>query len=180
ARAKKLLRRLVSPFILRRVKSDPTVIQDLPDKQEYKVYCALTREQAGLYQAAVDDVMNKIEATDGVERRGNILALLTRLKQICNHPRHFLKDDSRLVGRSGKLTRLTEMMEEVLAEGDRALVFTQYKEMGDLLVEHLGSRLGVEVPFIHGGVPARKREAIVDEFQNDADAPPILLLSIKA
>ena len=170
----------MNPFILRRVKSDPNVIQDLPEKQEYKVYCTLTREQASLYQATVDDVMQKIEQSDGVQRRGNILALLTRLKQICNHPRHMLKDDSPLGSRSGKLTRVTEMMEEVIAEGDHALVFTQYKEMGDLLVEHFEDRLDVDTPFIHGGVPIKKREQIVDTFQNDRDAAPILLLSIKA
>ena len=179
-KAKKTLRRLVSPFILRRVKTDPNIIQDLPDKQEYKVYCTLTREQAALYQATVDEEMEKIESSDGVQRRGNILALLTRLKQICNHPTHFLKDESKLAKRSGKLTRLCEMMEEVIAEGDHALVFTQYKQMGDLLVTHFADIFGMEMPFIHGGVPAQKRESIVDQFQNDRDAPNALLLSIKA
>ncbi len=180
SRARATLRRLVSPFLMRRVKTDPNVIQDLPDKQEYKVYCSLTREQASLYQATVDAEMDKIEKSDGVQRRGNILALLTRLKQVCNHPRHLLKDESKLVGRSGKLTRVVEMMEEVIAEGDHALVFTQYKEMGDLLVEHFNEAFGIETPFIHGGVPIGKREKIVDNFQNDRDASPILLLSIKA
>jgi SNF2 family DNA or RNA helicase len=105
---------------------------------------------------------------------------LTRLKQICNHPTHFLKDESKLAKRSGKLTRLCEMMEEVIAEGDHALVFTQYKQMGDLLVTHFADIFGMEMPFIHGGVPAQKRESIVDQFQNDRDAPNALLLSIKA
>jgi len=180
AQARDVLRRLVAPFILRRVKSDPNVIQDLPDKQEYKVYCTLTREQASLYQAAVDDVMTRIERSKGVERRGNILALLTRLKQICNHPAHFLKDDSALRARSGKLTRLTEMMEEVIAEREHALVFTQYKEMGDLLVKHFQEALRITVPFLHGGVSARAREAMVAQFQSDPHASPVLLLSIKA
>ena len=180
AKAKKTLRRLVSPFILRRVKTDPDIIQDLPDKQEYKVYCTLTREQAALYQATVDDEMDKIESSKGVQRRGNILALLTRLKQICNHPTHFLKDESALPKRSGKLTRLCEMMEEVIAEGDHALIFTQYTKMGDLLVKHFDDTFGQDLPFIHGGVPVHKREEIVDNFQDDRDAPNALLLSIKA
>lgn len=179
--ARETLRRQVSPFVLRRVKTDPNVIQDLPEKQEYKVYCTLTREQAALYQAAVDDALQKIEEVSGLQRRGNILALLTRLKQICNHPGHFLKEeDGRLTARSGKLTRMTEMLEEVVAEGQHSLVFTQYREMGELLVRHFRDTLGVDVPFIHGGVSAEQRDTIVQEFQNDPDASPILLLSIKA
>ena len=180
AKARDRLRRLVTPFILRRVKSDPNVIQDLPDKQEYKVYCNLTREQATLYQATVDAELEKIASSTGVQRRGSILALLTRLKQISNHPVHFLKDETKLSGRSGKLARITEMLEEVIAENDHALVFTQYKEMGDLLVQHFASTLKVDAPFIHGGVPAHRREEIVEEFMHDPDASPILLLSIKA
>ena len=178
--ARETLRRQVSPFIMRRVKTDPNVIQDLPEKQEYKVYCTLTREQASLYQAAVDTALETIESAEGVQRRGNILALLTRLKQVVNHPAHFLKDrEGRLTGRSGKLARITEMMEEVIAEGDSALIFTQYKEMGDLLVRHFKDTLDLPAPFIHGGVPAEKRDRIVEEFQAD-DGPGVLLLSIKA
>ena len=179
-KARERLRKLVTPFILRRVKTDPNVIQDLPEKQEYKVYCNLTREQASLYKATVDDAMEKIESATGVQRRGNILALLTRLKQISNHPVHFLKDETKLRGRSGKLARLCEMLDEAISDGDRALIFTQYKEMGDLLVQHLDAEFGIDVPFIHGGVPVAKREQIVHEFQNDADGAPVLLLSIKA
>lgn len=179
-KAKKTLRRLVSPFILRRVKTDPNIIQDLPEKQEYKVYCTLTSEQAALYQATVDAEMEKIENTEGVQRRGNILALLTRLKQICNHPVHFLKDETSLAKRSGKLTRLFEMMEEVIAEEDHALIFTQYTQMGHLIVKHFADTMNADVPFIHGGVPIGKREEIVDSFQNDRDAANALLLSIKA
>ncbi|MFT4703901.1 MAG: superfamily II DNA or RNA helicase, partial [Bradymonadia bacterium] len=180
SKARDRLRSLVTPFILRRVKTDPNVIQDLPEKQEYKVYCSLTREQATLYQATVDAEMDKIENATGVQRRGSILALLTRLKQISNHPVHFLKDDTKLTGRSGKLARATEMLEEVIVENDRALIFTQYTEMGHLLVKHFEKELGFETPFIHGGVPIGKREQIVDDFQNDPESPPILLLSIKA
>lgn len=179
--SRETLRRLVSPFILRRLKSDPNVIQDLPEKQEYKVYCTLTREQASLYQAAVDLALDKIEGSSGVARRGNILALLTRLKQICNHPAQYVKEDaSKLLARSGKLTRLMEMLEEVVAEGDRCLIFTQYKEMGDLLVRHIREELGFDAPFIHGGVAAESRDRIVREFQTDAEAAPALVLSLKA
>lgn len=175
------LRRLAGAFILRRVKTDPTVIQDLPEKQEQKIYCTLTREQATLYQAAVDDTLDRISHASGMKRKANILALLTALKQICNHPSHYLKEaPDRLAQRSGKLTRLAEMMEEVVAEGDRALIFTQYKEMGDLLHTHFRRTLGVELPFIHGGVSAHGRDEIVRSFQEDDDAAPALLLSLKA
>lgn len=181
-KAAETLRRMVAPFILRRVKSDPNIIQDLPEKQEYKVYTMLTREQATLYQAAVDSALEKIEGTSGVARRGNILALLTALKQICNHPSNYLKDwDERaLRGRSGKLARLMEMMEEVLAEGERALIFTQYTEMGELLVRHFADVFDVDVPFVHGGVQIHERDRIVQEFQEHADGPPVLILSLKA
>lgn len=176
------LRRMVAPFILRRLKSDPNVIQDLPEKQEYKVYTMLTREQATLYQAAVDSALDKIESTSGVARRGNILALLTALKQICNHPSNYLKDwnDTRLRGRSGKLARLMEMMEEVISEGERALIFTQYTEMGELLVKHFADVFDVDLPFIHGGVSVDERDRIVQEFQEHAEGPPALILSLKA
>lgn len=179
--ARETLRRQVTPFVLRRLKTDPTVIQDLPDKQEYKLYTTLTREQAAIYQNAVDDALKRIEEATGLQRRGNILALLTRLKQICNHPVHYLKEeDGKLTGRSGKLTRITEMLEEVIAEGDHCLIFTQYREMGDLLVRHFRETLDFEAPFIHGGVSADERDRIVQEFQNDPDAAPALVLSIKA
>ena len=178
------LRRMVNPFILRRVKTDPNVIQDLPEKQEYRVFCTLTREQATLYQATVDAALEKIEGSSGVKRRGNILALLTGLKQIGNHPSHYIKDwdepGHKLRNRSGKLTRLTEMMEEVIAENDHALIFTQYTEMGELLVRHFRDTFDFEMPFIHGGVPAEQRDRIVRDFQEDPDAPPALLLSLKA
>jgi len=179
--ARETLRRLVSPFILRRVKTDPTVIQDLPEKQEFKVYCTLTREQASLYQATVDASLQRIAEKSGHARRGDILALLTRLKQICNHPVHYLKEtEARLAGRSGKLNRLVEMLEEVISEGEHALIFTQYREMGELLVRHLGEAFKQDVPFIHGGVSAEQRDRIVQTFQEDPDAPSILLLSIRA
>jgi SNF2 family DNA or RNA helicase len=174
------LRRLVEPFVLRRVKTDPTVIKDLPRKNEMKVYCTLTPEQATLYQAVVSESLHKIESSVGIGRKGEVLAALTRLKQICNHPAHFLSDGSSLGERSGKLTRLTEMLEEVLAESDRALVFTQYAEMGKLIQKHLRESLSVEVPFLHGAVPASEREHLIASFQEDQSGPPVFVLSLKA
>ncbi len=174
------LRKLVEPFVLRRVKTDPTVIKDLPSKNEMKVYCGLTREQATLYQAVVSESLEKIEASEGIGRKGEVLAALTRLKQICNHPAHFLADGSSLVNRSGKLTRLTEMLEELLAEGDRALVFTQYAEMGKLIQKHLREALSVDVLFLHGAVPASERERLIGAFQENREGPPVFVLSLKA
>jgi len=174
------LKSLTAPFILRRVKTDRTVIADLPDKQEMKVYCSLTREQATLYEAVLQDTMRQIAESEGMQRRGLVLALLTRLKQVCNHPALLMHDGSPLAGRSGKLARLREMLEEVLASDERALVFTQYAEMGRLLQEHLREALDREVVFLHGGTPMAERDRLVAEFQTDANGPPIFVLSLKA
>jgi superfamily II DNA or RNA helicase len=176
------LRRLVAPFVLRRRKDDPEVSVDLPPKQEVTVACSLTREQASLYQAAVEDAFRGAGlGSTGFERRGRILALLTALKQICNHPSQYLRDGGRLPGRSGKLARATEILAELVDAGERALVFTQFREMGVLLVDHLRSELGLpEVPFLHGGVPMLKRDAMVQRFQEHEDAAPILLVSLRA
>jgi hypothetical protein len=173
------LRRLVQPLLLRRVKTDPSIIRDLPDKLEMKVFCTLTAEQARLYRAVVSDMLARIGGSDGMQRRGLVLATLTRLKQVCNHPAHLLADGSALGGRSGKLDRLQEMLEEVLSEGDRALVFTQFAEFGARLREHLQDHLGQEVLFLHGGVPAEQRDVLVERFQS-ASGGPIFVLSLRA
>ncbi|MBW3658063.1 MAG: DEAD/DEAH box helicase [Actinobacteria bacterium] len=175
------LRRLVAPFVMRRLKSDPDVAVDLPPKNEITVHCSLTREQASLYQAAVDGAFSGGLGTTTFERRGRILALLTALKQICNHPAQYLRDDGRLVGRSGKLTRATEILAEIVASGDRGIVFTQYREMGELLKRHLAEQLELpDVPFLHGGVTLPDRDAMVERFQEDDTAPPIILVSLRA
>ena len=174
------LKRLTQPFILRRLKSDPTIIQDLPSKQEMKVICSLTREQASLYQAVLDEALAKIEDSEGIERRGQVLALLTALKQICNHPSQYLHEAGPLTGRSGKLQRIVEMLDEVLAGGDRALVFTQYREMGERLVVDFKRAFGIDVPFLHGGVPQASRDEMVRRFQDDPRSAPIFVLSVKA
>jgi SNF2 family DNA or RNA helicase len=177
------LRHLTAPFILRRLKSDPTIISDLPEKSEMKVFVPLTREQATLYEATVREALTQIQGADDegeqLRRRGLVLAMLTRLKQVCNHPAHFLKDGSRLDGRSGKLERLAEMLEEVVASDDRALIFTQFAEMGDLLQHHLAERLGADALFLHGGTPAKERDGMVRRFQAP-EGPHLFILSLKA
>ncbi|HET9140131.1 DEAD/DEAH box helicase [Actinophytocola sp.] len=177
--AARRLRTITQPFLLRRVKTDPAIIGDLPDKIEMKVLCNLTAEQASLYQAVVDDMLTKIENSEGIERRGLVLATMTKLKQVCNHPAHLLKDGTRVSGRSGKLARLEEILEEVLAEGDKALCFTQFAEFGGMLERHLTNRFGREVLYLHGGTPKRRRDAMVAAFEAP-DGPPIFLLSLKA
>jgi SNF2 family DNA or RNA helicase len=179
--ASERLHRIAGPFILRRLKTDRSVISDLPEKNEMKVFCTLTAEQGRLYTQVVEEAEKRIRDADGIERRGVILAALTKLKQVCNHPAQYLGDESAIEGRSGKLTRLTEMLEEVIESGDRSLVFTQFVEMGHILQRHLQEELGREVLFLHGGVPKRRRDALIEAFQSeDSDAPPIFVLSLKA
>ncbi|MDA3626333.1 DEAD/DEAH box helicase [Saccharopolyspora sp. WRP15-2] len=178
AEATRRLRSIVAPFLLRRRKDE--VATDLPPKVESVVTCALTDEQAALYRKAVRDSLDAGLGT-GIGRRGRILKLLTALKQICNHPAHYLGESGPLPGRSGKLTRAAEMLGEVVAAGDRALVFTQYRVMGELLAGHLADELGLpEVPFLHGGLSTARRQAMVDAFQDDDTAPPVLIISLKA
>jgi len=182
------LRALVQPFILRRLKTDREIIQDLPDKQEMTVFCGLTAEQAALYQEAVEKSLVEIESAEGLQRRGMILALLIKLKQICNHPAQYLKANTLEKYSSGKLQRLEEMLEEVLAEGDiygaagggRALIFTQFAEWGKLLKPHLEKQLGREILFLYGSTSKKQREEMIDRFQHDPQGPPIMILSLKA
>lgn len=173
------LRRLVRPFILRRLKTDPKVIRDLPEKHQTRVYCNLTSEQASLYQAAVDQCLERIERNTGFARRGEILRTLTRLKQICNHPENFLGGGGMLAGRSGKLTRLVEILTEVVQQGERALVFTQFAEMAKLLAPYLSEVLGARIPVLHGSVSLAERDAVVTHFQEAPDPPPLLVVSLK-
>jgi SNF2 family DNA or RNA helicase len=174
------LRRVIQPFVLRRQKTDKEIIQDLPEKMEMRVFCNLTREQASLYEAVVKEMMERIEEAEGMERRGLILATLTKLKQVCNHPAQFTSDGSSLPRRSGKLTRLEEMLDEVQAEGDKALISTQYAEMGDLLRRYLQEFLGYETLFLHGGTSKKQRDVMVQRFQEQRQGPPFFILSIKA
>lgn len=183
----KILRSLVQPFILRRLKTDKDIIQDLPEKQENIVFCLLTTEQATLYQKIVDDSLEKIDDADGIQRRGMILALLVKLKQVCNHPvlieakvKNSKKSELIKTQYSGKLQRLIEMLDEVLAEGDRALIFTQFAEWGKVLQPYLEQYFNREILFLYGSTSKNKREEMIDRFQNDPQAPPIMILSLKA
>ncbi|MGI5322552.1 DEAD/DEAH box helicase [Actinomadura nitritigenes] len=173
------LKRATQPFILRRLKTDKSIISDLPEKQEIKVYCNLTTEQASLYQATVDDMLEQIAEADDKQRRGLVLATMAKLKQVCNHPAHLLKDGSRLPGRSGKLERLEEICAEVLDQGEKALVFTQYAEFGSMLQPYLAARLERPVLWLHGGTSKQARDDLVQHFQRDEE-PAIFLLSLKA
>ncbi|MBI4377101.1 MAG: DEAD/DEAH box helicase, partial [Elusimicrobia bacterium] len=173
-----ILKRLAQPFVLRRLKTDRTIVPDLPEKMEMKVFCTLTKEQATLYRAVVKDMLEQIEKAEGMGRRGLVLAALTKLKQVANHPAHFLKDSSALPGRSGKLERLTEMVEEALSAGDSVLIFTQYTEMGELLKRHLQTKLLQEAMFLHGGLLKGARDKMVERFQSGEAR--IFLLTLKA
>ncbi|MFH0515584.1 SNF2-related protein [Streptomyces sp. M41] len=175
------LARLVRPFLLRRKKSDPGIVPELPPKTETDHPVPLTREQAALYEAVVRESMYAIETAEGIARRGLVLSLLTSLKQICDHPALYLKDDDartdRLAARSGKLTLLDELLDTLLAEDGSALVFTQYVGMARLIASHLAAR-AVPVDLLHGGTPVPERERMVDRFQSGAT--PVLVLSLKA
>jgi superfamily II DNA or RNA helicase len=173
---------LIGPFLLRRRKSDPGIAPELPDKTETDHLLGLTREQVVLYESFVRDTMERIRRADEDSRRGLVLKLLTGLKQICNHPAHFLKQSGgRLSGRSEKLDLLDELLATALAEDSSVLVFTQYVAMARLIEDHL-SRIGVPHQFLHGGTPVRQRDAMVAGFQAgpDAGGVPVFLLSLKA
>jgi SNF2 family DNA or RNA helicase len=209
------LRQLVRPFILRRLKTDPNVITDLPPLVETKQQIPLTPEQASLYEQVVNDMLKRVDQAEGIRRRGLVLSALVKLKQICNHPAHFLRegmpssapaaedDDApegaepaekerkivvpagvvradRLSARSGKSIRMMEMLEELTSAGDRALIFTQYRQMGHLLVQMIRQELDIEALFLHGGTPQAKREQLVQRFQSEDPQAPIFVLSLKA
>ncbi|NSW91166.1 MAG: DEAD/DEAH box helicase [Firmicutes bacterium] len=176
----KKLKSIIAPFVLRRLKTDPNIIKDLPEKIETKVYCGLTKEQATLYEAVVQDMLEKIEESVGIERKGMVLAALSKLKQICNHPVQFLKDGSNIEGRSGKLERLFGILEEILAEGDKVLIFTQFAEMGQILKDVIKKQFKADSYFLYGGVPRKTREKMIESFQNDKKSPQVFILSLKA
>ncbi len=183
-----ILRSLTQPFILRRLKTDKNIIQDLPDKQEMNVFCGLSAEQAELYQQLVDNSLEEIEDSEGIKRRGLILTLLVRLKQLCNHPELLDKESktkavikaTNFSDRSGKLLRLEEMLEEIVDEGDRSLIFTQFSEWGKMLKPYLEAKLKGEVLFLYGATSRQARQEMVDRFQNEPNGPKIFILSLKA
>ena len=175
------LRGMVQPFILRRMKTDKEIIRDLPDKVEQNAICNLTPEQATLYEAVVRKLEKSIEEAEGIARQGLMLSTLTRLKQICNHPAQFLQDGSAFApGRSHKLARVCEMLDEVEAENESVLVFTQFAEVGKSLEELFRKRYGGAVYYLHGGTPRARREHMVAEFQNPDTERAIFVLSLRA
>jgi SNF2 family DNA or RNA helicase len=175
------LKRLAEPFILRRLKTDKRIIDDLPDKIEQTMFTTLSPEQASLYEAVVKDVERKIEELEGIERRGLILATLMRLKQICNHPAQFLADGSPFTPeRSHKLARLAEMVEEVIESGESALIFTQFTEIGEALERFLGHTKHYQTYYLHGGTSAARREKLVSDFQDPESPPGLFILSLRA
>ncbi|MFI8976360.1 DEAD/DEAH box helicase [Nocardia asteroides] len=177
------LRLITDPFVLRRLKTDPAVISDLPEKLEMTVRANLTVEQAALYQAVVDDMLAKLKDAKGMARKGAVLGALTRLKQVCNHPAHFLGDGSPILRRgshrSGKLALIEDVLDAVVADGEKALLFTQFREFGDLVLPYLTERFGTPIPFLHGGVSKKGRDEMVTGFQTE-NGPPLMLLSLKA
>ena len=176
-----VLKKLVEPFILRRVKTDQSIIKDLPDKIEQKLYTNLTKEQASLYEVVVRDVEKQLNEVEGIQRKGLILSTLLKLKQICNHPRQFLQDGSDFTtDRSHKLSRLSEMMEEVISEGESLLIFTQFTEIGDALEKYVRQKLHYNTYYIHGGTNRDKRERMITEFQDPETEPSVFILSLKA
>jgi len=176
-----VLKKLVEPFILRRVKTDKQIIKDLPDKVERKQYCNLTREQASLYEAVVKDVEEQLQAIEGIQRKGLILSTLMKLKQICNHPRQFLQDGSEFSpDRSHKFARLGEMTEEVISEGESLLIFTQFTEIGEALQKYLKLTMHYNTHYLHGGTSRPKREQMIAEFQDPETDPTAFILSLKA
>jgi SNF2 family DNA or RNA helicase len=177
------LKARVGPFILRRLKTDRSIISDLPEKVELREWVGLSAEQTKLYRQTVDDSLDAIARAPLGQRHGQVLALLTRLKQICNHPALALKEgrvENGFASRSAKLLRLEEILEEVIEAGDRALLFTQFAEWGHLLKAYLEQRWRQDVPFLHGGSSKVDRQAMVDRFQEDPRGPQLFLLSLKA
>lgn len=179
------LQRWVKPFMLRRLKKDPAIQLALPEKNEMNTYLSLTVEQGALYENIVAELMNGLEKAGGLQRRGLILSTLTRLKQVCDHPSLLLKEDRALPGawdpeRSNKVLRLLEMAEEIAAEGERCLIFTQYVEMGLTLKRLLEERIGLPTPYLYGAVPKAERDAMIASFQNEAEPGCAFVLSLKA
>lgn len=173
------LRKVTSPFALRRLKNDKLIINDLPDKIVFDEYCYLTKEQAALYEKVLESSFKSIEASRGIARRGNIFKLITSLKQICNHPAQYTKIDNVLKHLSGKTEKTFSIIEQIFEQNEKAIIFTQYKKMGDLLVKMIKDEFKIEVPFFHGTVPRVKRDEMVEQFQSNEDIK-LMVISLKA
>ncbi len=169
----------VSPFVLRRLKTDKNVISDLPEKMVMNDYCYLAKSQAILYEKTLNEMMEKISGFTGVNRRGNIFKLITALKQICNHPYQFLKSGGTSKELSGKAEKCVDLVKNIIENGEKTLIFTQYKEMGDLLTQIISDECGTEPSFFHGSLTVPQREALIEDFQNNAERK-VMILSLKA
>ncbi|MDO9138977.1 MAG: DEAD/DEAH box helicase, partial [Methylobacter sp.] len=175
------LKKLIQPFILRRLKTDKAIIKDLPDKIDNKIYCNLSKEQAALYEVVVNDVLAQLEEAEGIQRQGLMLSTLMKLKQVCNHPMQFLQDGSAFTPeRSHKLERIGEMLEEAMEQGDSVLVFTQFTEIGENLERYLAKEKHYKTYYLHGGTPRNKRELMISDFQDPDTGPAVFILSLKA
>ncbi len=174
------VQRFISPFLLRRTKKDQTVALNLPDKQEQKAYCPLTGEQASLYEQLVQDTLQNVEGLSGIERRGFILLMLNKLKQICNHPALYLKETEPkdIIERSMKTSTLMELIENIKDQNESCLIFTQYIGMGNMLKDVLEKHFGQRVLFLNGSVPKKERDKMIEQFQNGTY--DIFILSLKA
>ncbi len=174
------LRRLVQPYILRRLKTDKRIISDLPDKTEVRAFCGLSKRQAALYAKLVEDMRDALDdQEEGIQRRGLVLAYLMRFKQLCNHPSQLLGDGNYEAAESGKFARLSEICDEIASRQEKALIFTQFREMTDPLASHLSTIFGRSGLVLHGGTAVKRRQKMVDDFQRD-DGPPFFVLSLKA
>jgi superfamily II DNA or RNA helicase len=173
------LRRLIRPYMLRRLKTDPSIVPDLPDKTEVTTYCTLSKRQAALYESSVSSLEEELRTAEGMKRRGLVLAYLQRFKQICNHPSQWLGEDSFAPKESGKLERLTELCGPMAERQERVLVFTQFRSLTKPLARHLATVFGREGLLLHGGTPVARRQKLVDEFQRE-DGPPFFVISLKA
>ena len=173
------LRRLVGPYILRRLKTDKRVIADLPEKTEVRAYCGLSKRQAAIYTKLVDELADALDGLDGIRRRGLVLAYLMRFKQLCNHPSQLLGDGDFAPDDSGKFKRLAEICDEIASRQEKTLVFTQFREMTEPLSEFLSRTFARSGLVLHGGTPVKGRQKLIDEFQRDA-GPPFFVLSLKA
>ena len=174
-----VFKKITEPFIMRRLKSDKSVIKDLPEKIEKDQYCKLTPQQTAIYQNVLETTMQAVETAEGVARKGIVLKLITALKQVCNHPKQFLKKGDADPALSGKTQLLFDLMKQILEKGDKTLIFTQYQEMGNMLKEMLEKEFELEISFLHGGVSRKKRDEMVEAFQKNRTTR-VLILSLKA
>lgn len=173
------LKRATSPFILRRLKTDKSIIDDLPDKMVLDDYCYLTKEQAALYEKTLENTMKSVQSSSGITRRGNILKLITALKQICNHPAHYTKSKNFKIEESGKMAHTIELLRNIFMNDEKALIFSQYKEMGEILCKVVKEEFNTDPIFFHGSLPRNKREEFIEDFQTNEDKK-LMILSLKA